>query len=644
MQSPYRVLHVDDDHSILDLTANYLERDADRFEVVSATSVADAIDALETEPQAIDCIVSDYELAATDGLSFLRSVRDRGLEHPFVLFSSEHPRAVSIDARHWHRLEFVRKGDVDQLSHLADRIAALADRTRTGRSMDRPLRKLVDQSNDVLWMFDADWEEVRFVNAAVEPIFGIDADALRAEPRLFLSAIHPDDREQTKRAMKRLSAGESVSIEYRVNEADGFSRWVWVNAEPVIDVTGSVEAIVGFSRDITERKRRERALAALNAVAVDLDSLESTEAICERAIEASEQLLNFDLSIIDLEADGYLHKAALSEEIHEAEVTTMSIDEGIAGKTYRTGESMVIDDVEDYPEADPQGPFRSAISIPIGDHGVFQAVDEESNAFTETDLELGELLASHTASALSRIEREGRLHRQNERLDELSRILSHDLRNPLNVVRGSLDLIDEECSSSHLHDAIAATDRMATIIDDTRTLAADGELIDERRFLSLEAVATDCWRTVPTESARLTVAADAHVRADGDRLAHVFENLFRNAVEHGSTSPHSQVREDAVEHGSTGSDDSHERSVTIRVGTFEDGFYVEDDGVGIPDETAESIMEMGVSGNGGTGYGLAIVDRIAEAHGWSVRVTEGSAGGARFEFSDVELVDRSTAV
>ena len=67
-------------------------------------------------------------------------------------------------------------------------------------------------------------------------------------------------------------------------------------------------------------------------------------------------------------------------------------------------------------------------------------------------------------------------------------------------------------------------------------------------------------------------------------------------------------------------------------------FYVEDDGPGVPEADRDDVFEAGYSGSAeGTGFGLSIVRRVAEAHGWTVRVIDGAAGGARFEFTDVEF-------
>ncbi|MEF8843552.1 MAG: HAMP domain-containing sensor histidine kinase [Haloarculaceae archaeon] len=156
-----------------------------------------------------------------------------------------------------------------------------------------------------------------------------------------------------------------------------------------------------------------------------------------------------------------------------------------------------------------------------------------------------------------------------------------------------------------------------------------------------------------TDDATLRVETDRVVLADESRLRQLLENPVRNSVEHGSTAPRSRAREDSVEHGSTDSrakpDDSVEHAstsgptrsgegVAITVGDLEDGFYVEDDGPGIPADEREQVFEAGYSSSAdGTGFGLKIVADVAEAHGGDVVATEGSDGGARFEIRGVEF-------
>ena len=251
----------------------------------------------------------------------------------------------------------------------------------------------------------------------------------------------------------------------------------------------------------------------------------------------------------------------------------------------------------------------------------FEAVDGEpfpaEMRFGPTDLgdgeeELGRVGVIRDVSDRKRRERE--LERRNERLDEFASIVSHDLRNPLDVARGRLDLAREERDSEHLEAVARAHDRMATLIDDLLTLAREGVDVESLEPVDLAAVAEECRRGVDTAAATLNVAASVTVRADRSRLKQLLENLLRNAVSHGG------------------------ETVTVTVGDLDGGFYVADDGPGIPEGERDAVFEAGhTTDPDGTGFGLAIVERIAEAHGWAVAVAESAEGGARFEFTGVDV-------
>lgn len=233
------------------------------------------------------------------------------------------------------------------------------------------------------------------------------------------------------------------------------------------------------------------------------------------------------------------------------------------------------------------------------------------------------------AAERSRIRRD-ELQRERDRLDEFASVVSHDLRNPLSVATGRLDLARREHpDDEHLRAVENALERTSAIVDETLALAREGKTVDDTGDVDLAAAADDCWARVDTAGATLEIPETTTIRADPDRLSHVFENLFRNSVQHGSTGNGTESG-DAAEHG----DD-----VTVRVGTLADesGFYVEDDGPGIPADERDRVLDPGyTSADDGTGFGLSIVDRIAAAHGWTVRVAESADGGARFEFVGVE--------
>jgi len=182
---------------------------------------------------------------------------------------------------------------------------------------------------------------------------------------------------------------------------------------------------------------------------------------------------------------------------------------------------------------------------------------------------------------------------------------------------------------------------MEAIIDDALTLARQGKAITETAPVSVGSVARLAWENVETGDATVEIDCTATVEADRDRLLNVFENLFRNAVEHGSTGNRTES-DNAVEHGSTDT-----ASVTVTVGDVgrddDQGFYVADDGPGIPDEEKDAVLDRGyTTSESGTGFGLAIVTDIANAHGWDVAVTDSTDGGARFEVLGVERVEAAT--
>jgi PAS domain S-box-containing protein len=204
---------------------------------------------------------------------------------------------------------------------------------------------------------------------------------------------------------------------------------------------------------------------------------------------------------------------------------------------------------------------------------------------------------------------ERRLAEQNERLEQFAQIVAHDLRNPLTVAKGFLDLERRDHDSERLARVEEALDRMDRIVDDVLAAARDGHSVIDFDEVPLDRIAQMAWRNVDTADATLDVRTTNVVAADEVRLRRLFENLFRNAVEHGGD------------------------SVAVSVTNTDEGFAVSDDGPGIPAEDRTQVFELGFSGPvEGTGLGLNIVRTLTEAHSWSVKAAEADSGGARFEF------------
>lgn len=203
------------------------------------------------------------------------------------------------------------------------------------------------------------------------------------------------------------------------------------------------------------------------------------------------------------------------------------------------------------------------------------------------------------------------LERQNERLDRFASTVAHDLRNPLTVAQTYTNQMDREVDHEYVDTVSDSLERMDRMVDDILTLAREGASVEEVEEVSLDESARLAFEYADTADATLHVEGDRDFRADASRLEHVFGNLFRNAVDHGP-------------------DDAD-----IYVEATDDGFAIEDTGPGIPEEKRDEVFDHGyTTSSDGTGFGLSIVEEIADAHGWSVNVTAGDrAGGARFEFS-----------
>ena len=219
--------------------------------------------------------------------------------------------------------------------------------------------------------------------------------------------------------------------------------------------------------------------------------------------------------------------------------------------------------------------------------------------------------------------------RREERLEHFVEVVSHDLRNPLNVAQGRVDLARESCASADLETAADAIDRSLDLITDLLTLAREGETVSTTEPIDLETLAQTCWSSVQTPTATLRLDVDQSIVGTPGRVKQLLENLFSNAIRHGG------------------------EGVVVTVGTMEPlytttrgdagagvGFYVADDGTGIPPDVRDRVFDTGyTTASDGTGFGLNIAAEIATAHGWEIDVTASRTGGARFEITGVETVE-----
>ena len=617
-----------------------LERETDRFTVRSAASAAEGLELLADT--LVDCVVSGYAIGDRDGIEFLEAVRGEYPEIPFVLYTARGSEALASEAITAGVTDYVPAEEGH--ATLAARIVRAVENHRTGRDRggnDGGLRRtkhnyqaIFEDPNILVGLVDTDGTVLDINRTAMEYI---DATLAEVTGVPFWGTPWFDHaetaREEIRQWVDRAANGEYVEFEADRVQPNGDVYTVEGVFRPVTDDDGEVVSLLITSRDVTDRERRERQLETLNRTTRELMGAEAREKISEIGVEAARDVLDLNTSGIHLyEAQSGLVPVAITDEGQEliGEPPTFTEGDSIAWRVYEQGQPLAKDRVGDDPDAhNPETPVRSELYLPLGKYGILVAGSPRPEAFDESDVLLGEMLAGSLTAAFEQAEqtrklreRERELTRQNDRLEQFASVVSHDLRNPLNVAKGRLGMAEAEHDSEHLEAVGKAHERIEALIDDLLTLARQGQAVTDPEPVDLAALLETCWTNVRTDDAALTVGVDRTVPADRSRLKQLFENLFRNCVEHGSTSSRPQA-DDSAERSSAGDRTEFDNSaqhagdgVTVTVGALAGGFYVEDDGPGIPEGERESVFDAGYSTDPeGTGFGLSIVEEIAEAHG-----------------------------
>jgi len=303
------VHHVDDEPDFARMVAQNLLDEDDRFTVHSTDEPSEVARIVATEP--VDCVISDYQMPEMTGLDVLEDVRNVDPEIPFILFTDTGSETIASEAISAGVSDYVIKNTIkEQYTLLANKITTHVERRRAGavaNRTQRQLHELAENTNDVLWIFSADWNELEYINTRYEDMFGQSVPALRKDPVSFLQATYPNDVERLKMAMQRASEGHTQQIEYRIQ--GDTQKWVESHAEPIVDETGAVVRIAGFTHDVTERKQRE------------LELREKNERLERFASIVSHDLRN-PLSV----ADGYLEMARNEVDNDHLETVARALD------------------------------------------------------------------------------------------------------------------------------------------------------------------------------------------------------------------------------------------------------------------------------------------------------------------------------
>jgi PAS domain S-box-containing protein len=632
------VLHVDEP-SVTDVVASALERDGAPFVVHTATTHEEGLETVATGD--VDCVVAGYDIPGGDGISLLDAVRDADPGIPFVLHADRRSEGVGEEALRAGATDYVPTDEVlDRHALLAARIRNAVERTRATRQVEaaRRIGRVVRELNEALARATTREEvddRVCAILSDAEPyrfawIGEHDVDSRTVEPRSsagvaeeYLEAveIRTDERPTGLGPTGRAVRSGEVAVMQNIRTDPEYEPWREAALErgyrssaaiPLIyddTLYGVLNVYADRPDAFDDRERRllssagETITHAYRRIELQRQYTDQYRTLFEEApvmvvfTEAAEDgPIIEDCNPAFAEHLGYtreeLRGTPLSEHYTDRSAEQLlegGYDRALVGEFVREQRTLVARDGTETLTVLRAAPRRDRDGDIVGTHALFLDITDEVQI--------------------------RKLERQNERLEEFAGVLSHDLRNPLNVAQGRLELVAETCDSEDIPHIRHAHERMEALIEDLLTLAREGAAVTDPGVVDLAALAEGCWANVDTSEATLEIETDRSVLADGSRLKRVFENLVRNSVEHGGP------------------------DVTVRIGDLPDeaGFYVADDGPGIPEADREAVFEAGHSTNeDGTGFGLSIVQGIVEAHDWSVRVTESDDGGARFEITGVE--------
>jgi len=480
--------------------------------------------------------------------------------------------------------------------------------------------EVFERITDAVYALDRDWQ-FTYLDEDAEAVFDRDRGELLGA--VVWDAV-PELAESTFRAEheRALETGDPVAFEEYSPPLD---------ARLDVRIYPSETGLSVVFRDVGERahrqetlRDRERALRRAYEVIADRDRSFSEQ--IDALLNVVREAVGTDYATLSrVEGDEYVFEAVDAPEGADLRAgDSVSLSSTNCERVVETERTLVLDDVEsDAPElADKSGNADWGISCYLGApvsvdgemYGTFcfYGMEARSREFSNWDVAFVDLLSNWVSNELER-------QRQNERLDSFASMVAHELRNPLHIAQ-LYHRPAAEGDGAAAEEVATALERIEEIIDVILVTARSRDSAVDREPVDLADAAADAWADTATAEADLVVEAGRTVDADPIHLHHLLLNLFKNAVEHGG------------------------RDVTISVGEIPDGFYVEDDGSGIPAEKRCRVFGAGFTTDAdGIGLGLTFVARLAETYDWQCSVTQNDAGGARFEFTGVELADENAA-
>src|SRR6476620_3093641 len=289
MNSPLRVLHLEDDVRDTELVQATLEGEGIQSELTRVEREQDFLAALQRE--SLDLILADYTLPSFDGLSALRIAQQHSPQVPFIFVSGTLGEDVAIEALKTGATDYVLK---TRLARLGPAVARAlrearekAERARAQTALRRSEAFLAEGqriSHTGSWSWNVSSGEVSWSEEHFR-IFCFDAEKTEPSFQLFMETVHPEDRSFIERSLdEAIKEKRGFDLEFRIALADGSVKHVQGVGRPVVEESGEVHNYTGTTVDLTDRKRGEALFAGekrlLEMIATGVALKEILDALC----------------------------------------------------------------------------------------------------------------------------------------------------------------------------------------------------------------------------------------------------------------------------------------------------------------------------------------------------------------------------
>ncbi|NIR49139.1 PAS domain-containing protein [candidate division KSB1 bacterium] len=266
MSKPIRVLIVEDSEDDVLILLRHLRRNgfSPIYEVVETAEAMRAA----LKKQQCDVIISDYSMPNFDGLTALQTLKETGLDLPFIIVSGVIGEEVAVSAMRAGAHDYLMKNNLTRLIPAIERELQEATERRQRRLAEQALResekryKMATEAGNVgVWDWNLETDELH-LDPKLKAMLGYEAHEIQNHMDAWLELVHPDDRSKvTNQAQKHLEGALPIyEIEHRIVHKDGSVRWFLARGTALRNASGEPYRMIGTDTDITDRKGAEEAL------------------------------------------------------------------------------------------------------------------------------------------------------------------------------------------------------------------------------------------------------------------------------------------------------------------------------------------------------------------------------------------------